>query len=271
MAGSYLIVALCSCVNHQRNSPNSQRRPSDALVDSLQVQAISSDDNEGLAAAHDPLRLLRDAIVQYDSKIHDYRCRFLMQTAKGDRLGDPQEIAVKFREIPYSVDMDWILNPDGASRVTYVAGRWTGNGKQLAMFHPSGVLGVLAPLGVKLDIRSPFVTQDRDHGIDEFGFRNTLLQMVQTCERAVEIPDYSLEVLGSAMLAERNCFVLRRLLPYPDPTGQRNDRMMLMYLDRKWLVPIGCFEYADNDGSRLIGSFVTADVEFNVGLTDADF
>ena len=45
----------------------------------------------------------------------------------------------------------------------------------------------------------------------------------------------------------------------------------MICIDRDWLVPAGCFAYADDAGEELLGTYVTTEVEFNVGLTDADF
>jgi hypothetical protein len=268
---SIVLQGIAACTSHHPPARASSSGLSDEFTIGGIIRPIAMNDCEGRDATKDPLGLLRNAVVHYGKTIRDYRCRFLMRVTKNNRLGEQQEIAVKFRERPYSVEMNWIHNPDGASRVTYVAGRWRDSGKDAAMIYPAGILSVMAPLGVKLDIRSPLVMRGRSHGIDEFGYEHTLIEIVRTCERLKGQPDYSLEVLGTATLEGRACYVLRRLRPRPDPDGRDGERMLLIYLDRNWLVPIGCFEFSDDQGSRLLASFVTADVEFNVGLTDADF
>jgi len=270
-AFSIALLSFASCVSHQSAARVSGDTLSSEIAIAEDFQPIAANDCEGRDAAKNPLGLLRKAVVNYDRTIRDYRCRFLMRVAKNGNPGEQQEIAVKFRERPYSVEMNWIRNPDAASRVTYVAGRWCDSGKDKAMIYPAGILSVMAPLGVKLDIRSPLVMRGRNHGIDEFGYEHTLIEIVKTCETLKGHPDYSLQVLGTATLEDHECYVLRRLRPRPDPDGRDGERMLLIYLDREWLVPIGCFEFSDDKGLRLLASFVTANVEFNVGLTDADF
>jgi hypothetical protein len=65
--------------------------------------------------------------------------------------------------------------------------------------------------------------------------------------------------------------VFERRLPYGDAAGVYPDRLLVIYVDREWLVPTGCFAYADDAGEKPLGTYVTTEVKFNVGLTDADF
>jgi len=219
--------------------------------------------------------------------------------ARADDIAE-QDIAIKFREAPYSVDMQWLRNSQGAARIDYVAGRFRQSGKELAVVYPAGLLGAFAPNGVKLDIRSPQMLRGRERGIDGFGFKKTLTRIIETCERSKDQSGYSLDFLGVGVLQGRECLVFRRILPDTGRTpsqmagvesarpasgqsepeirdsarwcgDERRAPMLLIYMDREWLVPLGCFEYEDAAGESLIGSFVTTDVELNVGLSDADF
>jgi len=221
----------------------------------------------------DPLAFLRKCREHYLSTIRDYRCTFHIRERESTtgELGPQQEIDVRFREKPYSVDMRWIKNPLRAKRVNYVAGRWQRGGRELAMIYPSGVFALLAPAGVKLDIHSPEVREGSRRPVDDFGFRRTLELIIATCERASADSAYSLSCIGERSIDGRSCIVLRRLLPYKGPEGPYLDRMMHIYIDREWLVPMACYSFADNKGSEPIGSYVTTSVQLNVGLSDSDF
>lgn len=203
--------------------------------------------------------------------IQDYRCYFHIRERVGDNWPEEQVIAIRFRESPYSVEMRWVHNPQGAKRISYVAGRWISRGRQLALIIPSGLAGVLVPLGVKLDIHGPEVRAASTRSIDQFGFLRTLDRIIDVSKRAAGQADYELRFVGEGTLDDRPSLVLERKLPYEGPSGRFPDRSAVMYIDREFLVPLGVWTYADDAKSVPLGSFVTTSVEFNVGLGDSDF
>lgn len=222
-------------------------------------------------AASDPLGFLRICREHYLSTVTDYRCRFHIRERLSGALTDEQEIAVLYRENPYSVHMRWVRNPRRASSVSYVEGRWVNDGCELALIHPSGVLGLLVPGGVKRDIHGWEARAAATRTIDQFGFRNTLELIIKYCELARGDPAYDLRYRGLASLNGRVSYVFERRLPYTEPDDPYPNRLLVICIDRDWLVPTGCFAYADDAGEVLLGTYVTTQVEFNVGLADADF
>jgi hypothetical protein len=258
------------------------------------IEPLPADDELGRRACADPLAFLRMCREHYLETVRDYRCVFHIREGSGDpgeSLGPEQEIKVRFRERPYSVDMRWTRNPIHASRVNYVAGRWRRGNREHAMIYPSGLLGVLAPSGVKADIHSPQIRAASRRAVDDFGFRRTLEIMTESCEKAraeavtahgwigspqsggvaVAEPAYELRCVGQSVLDDRPCLVLKRLLPYRHGDRAYPDRLLFIYIDRQWLVPTGCFAFADDLGERPLGTYVTTSVEMNVGLGDDDF
>jgi hypothetical protein len=178
---------------------------------------------------------------------------------------------VLFREEPFSVEMNWLRGADKAQRITFVKGRWTRDGKQLAHIEPAGLLALLAPNGVKRDIHAPDVRAASRRTIDQFGFKNTLDLIIKWAEVAKSDPRYSFRFVGLDEFEGRPCYVLERRLPYTTMDAPYPDRLLVMYIDREWLVPTACYAYADDNRKELLGSYLTTNVEFNVGLTDADF
>ena len=65
--------------------------------------------------------------------------------------------------------------------------------------------------------------------------------------------------------------MIERRLPYTGEDGPYPDRLLAVFIDSEWLVPTGCFAYADDAKQDLLGSYVLTDVEFNTGLSDEDF
>jgi len=236
----------------------------------IPLHSDPSDANEQFAR-RDPLGFLKMCRVQCRKRVHDYRCRFIKRERVEGTMSAKQEIDVSYRDHPFSVRMNWVKNPGRAEEVSYVENRWVKNGKQLALIKPSGFLGMLAPSGVKRDIRSDVVKAASRKTIDQFGFRNTLDMIIKYCEMARGKPGYELNYLGITKFNGRDAYVLERRLPFTGEDAPYPDQLLLTYIDREWLLPVGCFAYADDAGTELLGLYVSTNVVINIGLSDADF
>ena len=222
-------------------------------------------------AAEAPLGFLRLCLARSEERIGDYRCLFTIQEQVAGALSPRQQMRVKFRAEPFSVDLLWEENPTRARRVTYVAGRRRDAfGRESAVVRPTGVVGVLMP-EVRCAIHGRLMRAASRRPLDQFGFVNTLRLMVEYCARAEREPEYELRYLGTGWVADRPCYVLRRRLPYSGLAGAYPDRWLVVYIDQEWLVPTTCVSFADDGARQLIGAYVLTEVQFNVGLTDEDF
>jgi hypothetical protein len=226
--------------------------------------------NEPLAK-QDALEFLRTCRQYYLDHVRDYRCKFHMRERSGGGLCEQQVIAIRFREIPYSVDMTWLENPAGARRISYVQDRWAKEGRQLALVVPSGLGTVILPGGLKLDIHGREFRKSSTRSVDQFGFRKTLERAIQLCEKAAGDPAYSLTYTGRGEYDGRPQYIIERRLPFSEGEGTFPDRLAVFYIDAQWLTPTAVWSYADEQKQRPLGEFITTDVEYNVGLTDADF
>ena len=56
-----------------------------------------------------------------------------------------------------------------------------------------------------------------------------------------------------------------------DPAPTFPDRLAIFYIDAEWLTPTGVWSYADDAKEIQLGEFLTTEVQYNIGLTDADF
>jgi len=222
-------------------------------------------------ATRDSLAFLRSCIAHYDRSIVDYRCTFVVRERLRGNLGPEQVMRIKFRERPFSVDVQWSEGATGANRVTYVADRDARGDREFAFVKPSGVLGMLTPGGVMRHIHAADMKAAARRTIDQFGFRNTLALFVQACERGMERPDYLLEFAGIVRFDGHPCYLIERRLPYRQSDGTFPDALQRMYVDVEWLVPRASFAYEDSAGTSLLGSYIARDIEFNVGNGDEDF
>ncbi len=249
----------------QRMAPSEARHAPAAQPD---VEAQQSHDE---LAKSNSLEFLRTCQQHYLDNVRDYRCKFNMREGAGGGLGEQQVIAVKFRENPYSVDMTWLENPAGAKRISYVQDRWVKDGRQLALVVPSGFGGIVVPGGLKLDIHGNEFQKSSSRSVDQFGFRKTLERAIRLCEEARGDPAFSLKYAGRGDYEGRAQYILERRLPYSAGGETFPDRLAIFFIDAEWLTPTAVWSYADEQKQRALGEFITTDVEFNVGLTDADF
>ena len=240
-----------------------------AVIFSGPAQRFDPADPQERLAAADPLGFLKQCRRHYLEHISDYRCRFIRQERLHGILTAREEMDIRFRENPFSVDVRWTRNAKLAKRVNYVAGRWAKNGREFARIEPAGLLGLLFPRGVKRDIHAPDVRAAARSTIDRFGFKNSLDEIITNCESAQGHPDFALRFIGSGALDDRPCLIFEQWLPRDGPQGPYPSRLLVIHIDREWLVPTGWFAY--DDARKLLGSYVSTDVEFNVGLTDEDF
>ena len=222
-------------------------------------------------AKNDALEFLKTCRQHYLDSVRDYRCKFNMRERAGSGLGEQQVIAITFRENPYSVDMTWLENPAGARRISYVEDRWVKDGRQLALVVPSGLGSIVLPGGLKLDIHGKEFQKSSSRCVDQFGFRKTLERAIRLCEEAKGDPAFSLVYAGRGDDAGRPQYILERRLPYSEGEGNFPDRLAIFFIDAEWLTPTAVWSYVDEQRRRPLGEFITTDVEYNVGLTDADF
>lgn len=224
-----------------------------------------------LLARTDPLGFLRHCRCEYLSRIRDYTCKFHMSEREEGGLSDTQVIDIRFREHPYSVDMIWLENPRGAKRISYVHDRWVREGRQLALVVPSGVGSVLLPGGVRLDIHGREFRRASTRSVDQFGFRKTIERAIALCEQAEGDPAFRLTYAGRGEFEGRPHYMLERRLPFTEGDDTYPDRLAVFYIDLEWLTPTAVRTYADDAKQTQLGSFLTTDVRYNIGLIDQDF
>lgn len=270
LGGASLVGVTMGCHHARSGSPPPSAPP--PVVAALRPLCL--DDPLERLAAERPLDFLRKCRDHCAATVRDYTCQFHLCERVDDampEMGPLQQISIRFREQPYSVDMRWVRNAMNATRVNFVKGRWRRGERELALIVPAGLLNLIAPAGVKLDIHAPEIKGASSRAIDDFGFKRTLESIIALCEKACDDPRFDLRAVGVGTSDGRECIVLERRLPYDSPGGPYPDRLFIIYIDREWLVPLSCYAYADDTGAAPIGIYETRDVRLNVGLMDTDF
>jgi hypothetical protein len=270
LGGASLVWVTTGCHHARSKVPTPPVPPAEVAA----LRPLRSDDPLERLATEQPLGFLKTCRDHCAATVRDYTCQFHMRERIDDSkpgLGPPQQISIRFREQPYSVDMRWVQNAVHASRVNFVKGRWRRGERELALIVPAGLLNLLAPAGVRLDVHAPELKQASSRSIDDFGFKRTLESIIARCEQAQSEPRFDLRAVGVGTFDGRECIVLERRLPYDGPGGLYPDRLFIMHIDREWLVPLSCDAFADDAGNTPIGIYETREVRLNVGLGDEDF
>jgi len=242
-------------------------------TDATPARARALEDDPESLARTDPLAFLEMCRDHYHRTIRDYRCVFFKQERIKGRLKPEEQIDVRFRESPFSVHFRWLRNAGLAKEADYIAGRRRDDkGRELALFKPAGLLGVLAPTVLR-PIDGPEAKRSSRRRLDQFGFKNTLDLVIRYSRQVVGREDegYGLHYAGRGTVDGRDTYIFERRLPYTGEGGPFPDRLLIVHINTEHLVPLACVAYADDAGDELLGSYVMKSPRFNVGLTDADF
>ncbi len=242
--------------------------PAIALPTPAPRPGISNDE----MARTDPLGLLRLALQRYQKSISDYQCTFTKQERIRGKLGQEQEIQVRFREMPFSVLMEWTRNPGDARRVLYVQGQWrNGDGEDLAKIEPQGAIARLLVKSVALPINGSTAKAQSRRTIDQFGFGNALKLIIDYAASATQSGQGSLVYAGEGTQNGRPTWILKRTLPYTADGGEWPDRVLIVHIDREWLLPVACYTYADDAQQTMLAKYEFSNVRLNTGLAASDF
>lgn len=269
-----LMLASAICVQYQRApEPGVEVAAVESTggvagLTSLPARYDSADYAE--LARTDPIGFLRLCRARY--RFRDYTCTFVKQELMGKRVTKAQEIAVRFREEPFSVDMQWVKNADQASRALYVENAWKDRrGRELAWFKPAGALIRLIVPRIKQPILGSRAKAASRRSLDQFGFSRTLDLIIKYVEKGRRNDVLELRYVGVGDIKGRSTYVFERFLPYDGREAHYPDNLLRYHIDQEWLIPSACYSYSDREGKKLLGSYVMTDVTFDVGLGDDDF
>jgi hypothetical protein len=211
-------------------------------------------------ARTDHVALLEKCLDHYRQNYHAYTCVFRKQERLDGSLRPEQKVAIRFREEPFSVAMEWLENAPAADRLLYVEDKY--NGQMLV--RPSFVLA--RGLTIRKDPEAKDVLKQTLRPVTRFGFKRGLTHLIKVYRHARQSGELEAKFEGYAQLDGRTVLLLKRILPdkpeYPAPVTE-------IYVDTEWLVPL-CIRAYETDGT-LQANYVYQDVTFNPSLSDEDF
>lgn len=224
-------------------------------------------------AQRDPMALVERGEERYDREITEYRCVLTKQERLGKKLGDVQQIEVRFRERPRAIFMHWLQNADQARRALYMETDdfLDSKGRRLVRVEPHGAVARLFTKDIKVRVDSPEAKKSSRRSIAECGFGSTFDLLEAYNESAAKRGVLDLRFAGMGEVDGRPTYVIVRDLPYQGEGGPFPDARMVLHLDQEWLLPVAVYSYADHQEKELLGSYVFSKVDLDPDFTDADF
>jgi hypothetical protein len=235
------------------------------VADVKPAAAEFPDDALVALAQRSPRELLERARTKYESKIRGYRCTLTKQERLGNKLGDIQEVELRFRDEPRAIYMLWKKNADQARRALYMEGPpfVDDKGQKLVRVEPNGAVARLFVKDTYVVVNGPEARESSRRTIDEAGFHASFMLLERSNAAAEARGVLNLKYIGTGTVDNRPTLVFERLLPYEGPSGAFPDARMVMHVDREWLLPTAVYSYADAEGKTLLGSYVFTDVQLN--------
>lgn len=234
------------------------------------VPAVNREETLDERAARDPVGFVQFCLDRYDAGVRDYTCTFTKQELIADKLSAEQEMRAFFREKPFSVRLEWTKNEDKCSRVLYVADRWIEKGKQFAVVEPGAIARLFIPY-VMREIDGADARKSSRRTINQFGLRNSLELILKYCRLSEQKGLLDFKYVGKGEVNGRETLVFERVLPYTGETGPWPDRVLVVHIDREYLLPSLCMAYADEAKQVLLGKYMTTDLKLNANLPDSTF
>ena len=210
-------------------------------------------------AKTDHVTLLNWSLETYQKRVHDYTGTFLKQERINGKLKKTEQIAIMFKEKPFSIFMQWEKNAGSGDKMLYVEGS---NDNQM-LVHPTGLWAWIK--SVQRDPQGKDAKKAALRTCDQFGFYRSMKSLVELYETAQKRGDLKTRSLGETKVDGRPCIALERILPkdkYPYPRT-------VVEIDVEYLLPVKVSMY---DGqNQLIGNYIFLNLKFNTGLTNDRF
>ncbi len=192
--------------------------------------------------------------------IDDYSCVFTKQESMDGKMKEPETILFKFQK-PFRVYMKWVKEPNKGRELLFVPGKYDNKLK----VHIGGLLNLVLPC-ITIAPDSPMVLSHTRHPITNAGMGNLINSLIDQFELAKKQGDLHVIMHGTEKIEGVECLKIERVLP--KDRGYYCKRLIL-YLRQDDHIPAKVMIYDWND--QLIENYSFAQIQWNVGLTDADF
>ncbi len=195
------------------------------------------------------------------ASLKDYKAVFLKRELSGARLGDLEEIFLKF-EKPFKIYMKWLNKPKKGLEVLYERGKHRG---QLAV-HVPGLLFGLKPV-IFLDPNSPWVREGSEsYDIEDAGIGSFLIDFTKAVLKASKAGQLKIKWVGSES-SDGNAVDVIFDAPGPDSTFFA--KRCVVFFENSTGLPTKMELFDWN--LKAMGVYVYQDLKINAGNADPEF
>jgi hypothetical protein len=211
-----------------------------------------------------PLQFLERCLGRVEREVHGYRATLIKQERLNGKLGAEEEIAVHFRERPFSVLMEWKRGHKLARKTLFVDGAHDNK----IVVQPAGWRAMVGQVTCPVDDADARATSR--FPISEFGMAMGTRRTLATWKAARERGELCVTFQGVRKIAElgdRECWVVHRAdVPGRDPDGITDSTYL--FDPATWL-QVGTV--LRDDKGQLVGRYHFRDVEINPTFDETTF
>jgi hypothetical protein len=213
-----------------------------------------------------PLAWMQEAKRNYTA-VKDYTCTLVSQENVNGKLLDQNIIQMKVKTTPFSVHMRWIKPDKSANQeLAFVLGK---NNNKMRV--KSRILG--AGFFVSIDPNDKRVTQHSRHTILEAGIGNMIEQTINQWEKD-RVLDKTQVKTANFLCNGRDCYRIELTRVQKSPAFYCHRSVIFLEKDSKLPIRLENYGWPREGGpadGELLESFSYVNLQFNVGLKDADF
>jgi hypothetical protein len=250
-------------------SDKEEGRPDDILLEDPQPFALAigswltkiqlplPDDKqiEQLAKTN-PIAFLKYCIRRADYSVKGYDLTLKKQERIGGKLQPSETIAVKFREYPFAVLMEWLKGERLAKKTLYARGE----NNNMLLVKPAGVLAVAGI--VEREPEGEQAKQSGRYPLTEFGIKIGMLRLLSSWEAGRKSNTLKIEYVGVKKIKEagdRDCYVFKR----PDYGKPEEDGIQsgTFYIDKETWLQVGIT--LKNKEGDLLADYWFTDIKLN--------
>lgn len=261
-----LPVCLCMAPNYPEDSPAAKSAGPHEDVVKDDGSALPTAKEMDVLAEKDVLRFMEQSLRRYAREVKGYSGTFQKQEFVKGKLYPTEVMAIRFRETPHSVYMEWKKGTQQAERVLYVEGE--NDDKLLA--RPAGALArtVVGDV-VSRDVEGPDARAGNRYTLKEFGLKRTTERTLVDWRAARKEGDFQVEYQGKKKVKEagdRLCYAFHRTCKKPDRAGVAD---ALMFFDAETWLQVGTV--LKDEKGNLLGSYFFRDLELNPEFKPEEF
>jgi hypothetical protein len=213
------------------------------------------------------LRVCKGSIEHIDANIVDYSCTLVKQERVDGDLGEPQHIAMKVRQQPFSVYMRFLL-PYQGREVLFVAGQ---NDNKMYVLEAGLKRKLLGKMSFEPD--NPIVMRGQKYPITDVGIRNLLAKLIERSEAEAKFAECDVTTKDGINIGDRMTTMVQ--LVHPIPRQNFRSHIARVFFDNELRIPIhyDAYHWPDQPGQKppLEESYTYTNLKLNNGYTARDF